>query len=311
MGKLYELVKFRNRLADSVASLTLTPAVQSKVEVLNVIKNTTYEADSVTKLNHLIDEYQTVAVLGQSVLDKVSQAVNTVNQEIDTLARTMFTSADYLKDFSELNISHDLPIKFEIENLIGSKISYYADWHYPALQLTPRYRKWTDFMAACDPMYFTHHSMQTLTEFITVFPDQYQRRARLYEVANRDFTQLPQNQFGFVLCWDMFNQLSIDKVEEYIKAIFPLLRPGGMFMFSYANCDLESIAYRAETNANAYASCRLIKAIVEKYGYEIVEVTDLPTDDAFNTHVSWMEVRKPGVLKTLKAQIAMGEICLK
>jgi SAM-dependent methyltransferase len=118
-------------------------------------------------------------------------------------------------------------------------------------------------------------------------------------------------QFGFVLCWDNFNHLSLDKIEKYIREVWKLLRPGGSFIFNYNNCDLEGPAYRVECHAGSYASAIWLTKLLNAIGYEITALHDDETGDAFNTHISWVEIKKPGVLKTVKAAQAMAQIIVK
>ena len=98
----------------------------------------------------------------------------------------------------------------------------------------------------------------------------YQSRLRIYEITNEDFSILPQNQFGFVLCWEIFNFLSLEKIEQHIRQVFDLLRPGGVFMFSYNNCDIYSIARVAESRDISYAQDDLLKNLCLNIGYEII-----------------------------------------
>ena len=148
-------------------------------------------------------------------------------------------------------------------------------------------------------------------DIIKEYPQLYQNRLRLYEIVDRNFSKLPQAQFSFVLCWDYFNYLSLVFVEKYIREVYCLLRPGGHFMFSYTNCDLAGPALRAESLACAYASSRWLKKLCVEIGYEISDLKDFDTGDAFNTHVSWAILKKPGDLVTVKAAQAMAEIINK
>jgi hypothetical protein len=107
------------------------------------------------------------------------------------------------------------------------------------------------------------------------------------------------------------NYLSIEKVETYVRQAWNLLRPGGCFMFSYSNCDLAGTTLRAESWACAYANSRWLKKLCNEIGYEISELKDFETGDAFNTHVSLAILKKPGKLTTVKAAQAMAQIIYK
>jgi SAM-dependent methyltransferase len=192
-----------------------------------------------------------------------------------------------------------------------SKITQYSDWHYPALQINPRSKKWIDPMVAGDPLYLTHSNISIVNDMIKEYPELYQNRLRLYEIVDRDFSKLPMAQFGFVLCWDNFNHLSLDKIEKYIREVWKLLHPGGHFIFSYSNCDLEGPALRAECHAGSYASASWLTTLLNAIGYEITALHNDETGDAFNTHISWADIKKPGDLKTVKVAQAMAQLIAK
>jgi len=139
------------------------------------------------------------------------------------------------------------------------------------------------------------------------YPEIYQRRLRLYD----NFNQLPKNQFGFVLAWNFLNFLTFDQIEHYLRTVWDLLRPGGLFIFNYNNCDLDRIAKLSESHSKSYASGRRLRLLINTVGYETVTFEDNPTDDEVFTHICWAEIRKPGTLHTVKLQQAAGKILPK
>jgi SAM-dependent methyltransferase len=152
---------------------------------------------------------------------------------------------------------------------------------------------------------------------IDKYPDSYKRKARLYIIKNRDFSILPQNQFGFILCWDNFDYLTYDIIQKYLQEAFRLLRPGGIFMFSYTNCDLELSALKVDHQIAAYCSSGWLLKSLEEIGYEVINLVDCngPTYDPNlglqEYPISWAEVRKPGKLTTVKRAQAQGLVLKK
>ena len=310
MGKLYDLVKLRNTLVDKMDSLSLTPDIQGKIQILNSIVNQNKTVDDVDLIENFKDDFDRLVIENQKIINSLNTTVDIINQDIDNCALELFDDA-YCRTFSEEFIKQILSITPEIESWIKSKITQYSDWHYPALQINPRSKKWIDPMVAGDPLYLTHNNIAMVKDIIKEYPTVYQGRLRLYQIIDRDFSTLPQGQFGFVLCWDNFNYLSLDKIEKYIKEVWKLLRPGGGFIFSYNNCDIESIALKIEKQSGSYASANWLNKLFNEIGYDIIAMRDDKTDDTFNTHVSWIEVKKPGVLTTIKAHQAMAQITVK
>ena len=294
--------------------LSLEKPIQDKIETLEKTKRIfSVQDDFCTKT---INDFLSIKQQGQEIIDNIVKKISVLDLEIDIVATSLFDTNEYRNNFNEEQIQgpefkNNLIVSTELESIIVSKITEYSDWHYPALQISPRSKKWIDPMVSADPLYLTHYNINLVKEIIKSYPDLYQNRLRLYEIIGRDFSKLPQAQFSFVLCWDYFNYLSSMFVEKYIKDIYHLLRPGGCFMFSYTNCDLAGSALRAESWACAYASSRWLKKLCDEIGYEICDLKDFDTGDAFNTHVSWAILKKPGDLVTVKAAQAMAEIINK
>jgi hypothetical protein len=314
MSKLYDLVEFRNHLIDQLDHLSLDKSIQDKIESLEKTKR--IFTQHAGYCDQTIKDYLLLQQQSQTAINSIREQISVLDLEIDNVATSLFDTNEYRNNFNEeqiqgLEFKNNLIVSTELESIIVSKITEYSDWHYPALQINPRSKKWIDPMVAADPLYLTHCNLTFVKEIIKPYPDLYQNRLRLYEIVDRNFSKLPQAQFSFVLCWDYFNYLSSDVVEKYIREVHSLLHPGGRFMFSYTNCDLAGSALRAESLACAYASARWLKKLCDEIGYEISDLKDFDTDDAFNTHVSLAILKKPGTFNTVKAAQAIAEIKYK
>ena len=314
MGKLYDLVEFRNYLVDQIDYLSLKKSIEDRIEILKKTKR--IFPQHTDYCDRTIKDYLLLEQQSQATINGIREQISKLDSEIDDVSVATFNNDEYRNNFHENQIqgpefNNSLILSAESESAIISKITEYSDWHYPALQINPRNKKWIDSMVAADPLYLTHYNISLVKELIKPYPDLYQNRLRLYEITDRNFSKLPQAQFSFVLCWDYFNYLSLVFVEKYIREVYCLLRPGGHFMFSYTNCDLAGPALRAESLACAYASSRWLKKLCIEIGYEISDLKDFDTGDAFNTHVSLAILKKPGDITTVKAAQAIAEIINK
>jgi len=310
MGKLHDLVKFRNDLLEEINSLDLSSNIENKVNILNKIISNNNSINT-SNLVNFKNDFNKLVEENQKILDKIKDNINNINQNINDCVSELFFNDTYKTLFSEEHIIQNFYHLPEIETWIESKITQYCDWHYPAIQIRPRSKRWIDNMVVADPLYLTHSDISIIDNMIKEYPEIYRNRLRLYEIIDRDFSILPQAQFSFVLCLDNFNYLSLDKIEKYIREVWLLLRPGGSFIFSYNNCDITEIAYRIECYAGSYASASWLIKLLNEIGYEIITLHDFKTGDAFNTHVSLAEIKKPGELKTVKAHQALAQILIK
>lgn len=193
----------------------------------------------------------------------------------------------------------------EILQDIERRIGKYSIWQYPTLEIGCRDGEWTRFLVAGDPLYITDHYRDFLESTTEQFTPEYQNRIRKYLTKDADLSMLPQKQFGFVFCWNFLNYRSMDTIKEYLKSVKELLRPGGTFMFSYNNGDIPKCAGYVESMWMSYIPKRMLLPLCESLGFEIAAAPDY---DETGTAISWVELRKPGTLRSLKKQQVLGEI---
>ena len=73
-------------------------------------------------------------------------------------------------------------------------------------------------------------------------------------------------------------------------------------MFSYNNGDLPAAAEYAERYYMTYMPKSLLAPMCEMIGFDIVDTHD------FEPALSWIEIKKPGTLITVKAHQVLGTI---
>jgi len=317
MHELSNLVKFRNDLAERVNELTLTADIEQRVKILNSIKNINPDVPINGVFDQYLQEYKELEGRNQMIVDSLISEVGAISQRIDELAKQLFDTDANRSLFEESKIYQTMSASKEQFEIVDTQIGSYCDWHYPGLILYPRDKKWISSATANDPLYIVYNSQvlgcdyTSLLKLMDDFSDSYKSRLRVYSIETTDFSKLPQNQFGFVLLWDWLTYLSFDRFEEYFQQIYKLLKPGGNCMFSYNNCNLPGSAKRAELNSASYATANMVKQAVERIGFKVIKSHDLATGDAFFTHISWMEIQKPGTLTTVKAHQALAQIVEK
>jgi hypothetical protein len=309
MAKFSELVKFRNDLIASIEHLQLDSAVNEKIAELTKVKKINPNIDN-NQIDSYMQEFSQLLDANKKIIDKVRQEVLSTTLEIDQLASSLFNTDEQRDTFTLSRVNQLLELPDEQTEYITNRIGSYCDWLYPSLIVYPREKKWLlSTVVSSDPLYLMQHNSVELKYLIEDFSEVYKNRLRCYTTNN--FSKLPQEQFRFVLLWDFLNYISFDQFKFYLKEIFNLIRPGGGFMFSYNNCDLHEPAKLAESNDNSYANARIVKTLVETIGFEIIKFEDLATGNALTTHISWVELRKPGQLVTVKSHQALAQIITK
>lgn len=303
--KLSELIELKNRLQAAYNTSHIKEEADRLVTSLGHIRNS---------LDN--DYHQRIAVLS-SDLNKIESVlavnqqyyqdtIDKIDHEIGLIARKM------------LGENYDLEIKFDIvenirkgrnmhmnddvRSLVQQRLKNYTDWRFPALEIGCRDGEWTKFMVAADPLYLVDIDREFLESAIKDFPEAYQGRIRTYVAKDWDLSMLPQGQFGFIFCWNYLNYRGLESFKEYIKSAMRLLRPGGTFMFSYNNGELVAGAGHAENYFMTYIPKSMLVSLIYSLGFEIIDTKD------YEPAVSWVEIRKPGELNTIKASQTLGKI---
>jgi SAM-dependent methyltransferase len=175
--------------------------------------------------------------------------------------------------------------------IIQQRLKLYTNWQHPGMILRPAHEHMKD-LVACDPMYFVDTSNEMLDLTQSWFTPEYQNRLRRYVieeyVEKPFFANLPKQSFGLIYSFHFFNFRPWTILQQYLKECFDLLRPGGVLVFTYNNCDIANRVGIVEHYGACYTPGRLVKDYVDKLGYE----TLYSFDDKSGT--SWVELRRPG-----------------
>ena len=303
--KLSELVDLRERLK---SAFYLDPVLASVDNLrLNIsLVNQNVAENYSGMLDLLVKDYRDLRSAVTAPSDRVHAIIDEINKEISS------KSSHFFLDNYELELNYEDPdnirrvrvmyIPAQVQQEIEGRIALYASWKYPGLEIGCRDGEWTRHLVASDPLYMTDMHQSFLDNAIKDYAPEYQRRVRQYLIKDGDYGILPQNQFNFIFSWNYFNYRSLDTVKQTLKQIYNLLRPGGVFMFSYNNGDLPAGAAYAESYFMSYIPKSMLIPACQQMGFEIVYTQD------HEPAVSWVEIRKPGELTTVKGHQAMGII---
>lgn len=307
---LYDLVYLKSELEKVMCDDTLTAPLQQLRDRLIHLQQEVPEMSPEHReyLNGVIAHYEHVIELATQPMTDMTdmpEFIKTVNQNIRHIVHELFTNNYELEKTPSLEyIRHNRKILVgaDVEQAIKQKILLYTDWRYPALEIGCRDGEWTKYLVAADPLYVVDQHGEFLDSTCQTFTPEYQRRLRCYCVRDHDLSELPEHQFSFVFSWGMFNYLSMESTKSYLTQVFQLLRPGGVFMFSYNDGDTPAGASMAERFAQTYLPKSFLTALSQSLGFDIVNAVDM------GPNVSWLEIKKPGELSTVKAHQVLGEI---
>jgi SAM-dependent methyltransferase len=303
--KLSELVDLRERLK---ASFFLDPVLAS---IDNLRLNLGIASQGASEeysgmLNDLIKDYRDIRTAVLTPTERVQQIIDAINAEINAKSSAFFLN-NYeeelrYEDPNNIRKIRVMYIPSHAQQEIESRIALYSSWKYPALEIGCRDGEWTRFLVASDPLYLTDEHQAFLDTALASYAPEYQRRVRPYLINNDEYGILPQKQFNLVFSWNHFNYKTFESVKKILRQVYNLLRPGGVFMFSYNNGDLPAGAAYAENYFMSYIPRSMLIPACQQLGFEVVHAQD------HEPAVSWLELRRPGELFTVKGHQAMGVI---
>lgn len=308
-----DLIKFHDDLNEKINSLTLGQSITDSCKELDTIissNGSVIEFVAHEKIQHAVQQINQFNTQFEEIKNQLLTAINDIHQQIDLLSPTIHTSVDvpYKKQFkvADNDIYSNLIISTEISHCLRSRIHQISDWHFPGMQLGCRNAEYTAELVACDPLYLCDFEQRSIDHVSGQFNDIYNRRLRKYLIADHQLGHLPQNQFGFVFSWMFFNFIDLDNLQLYLLELIKTLRPGGVLMFSYNNGDMIESARIFESGMMSFIPKRKLLSVCRDIGFDIIDSFDFSNSDNQIKTISWIELRKPGQLSTIKRSQAQG-----
>jgi SAM-dependent methyltransferase len=311
--KLSDIVKYLNHLQTLSVSGAMVESMKEVTKITHIVQHNEIQIDDQTDtlisiqqdLEESLKQYeQTLTRLKQGVQLLIEQyehkyfADSTDNYQ-QGMRRD--TSAQILARIPNIDSHSGI--------LLESRSKTHANWQFPGMIIRPAHNLWIEGLVALDPMYLVDTHSDLFAPVNTLFTPEYRRRLRYYVIeeytSDRIFWNLPQEQFGVVYAFNYFNFKPWEVVKQYLDEVFVLLRPGGSFLFDFNDCDNWRAVGLTEHHYCCYTPGRLLRKHVLDLGYEIVN------DHQTQTGPSWIEIRKPGILDSIRGAQALASIFKK
>ena len=286
--KLSELVAFRNRLEE----LPVSAAERVAQDKLDVLMHQIAEQEK-----HWFQESYRVFEAAEDC-EKTPQ---------------IFRGRTVIGTMSEKSILHsrkDTGAKsertIESENTLRARLSAYADWRWPGMIIRPGLEDFIENMVGSDPVYIIDREHDLLQPCLDRFPQAYQNRLRSYTTNDWSdqpiLSKIPNNQFGVCLACNVFNYRPLEIIRRYLEEIYTKLRPGGVLLMTYNDCDLAQAVMLAEQRFASYTPGYLIRDLTQNVGFEL---TYTWSDGGPSV---WLELCKPGQLISNRGGQALAKI---
>jgi SAM-dependent methyltransferase len=303
--KLQELVSLRNELQKAIdLSVIRDELAKNSTNLVNL--TSTSDPEYGTAIEEIAEQHSKIITYLEADTQRVQQLINEINLDIHSLSSKFFEE-NYQTELRYTNPENIRKVRVMripegVDLLLKNRINIHSTWKYPALEIGCRDGEWTKHLVASDPLYIADIHNDFFDSTCSQFTPEYQARIRKYLIQDYKIYGLPKNQFGFIFSYNFFNYLSFDSIKQYLKQSFDWLRPGGSMIFTYNNADLPAAAALAESYFMTYVPKSMLVPMCESMGYEVVMAQD------FEPSTSWIEIRKPGILKTVKAHQVMCKI---
>jgi hypothetical protein len=235
---------------------------------------------------------------------------DTYRDDYGILRRGADKNIEAMRDTALNGILSRVPeLSDEAKELQIGRVRRYTDWHYPAMIIHPGNSELIHHMVSTDPLYIIDEHRQLLQPALNKFPDAYQRRLRPYVIQeNPDqsiLDKIPNEQFLSCLVYNFFNYKPLDVIRQYLTEIYTKLRPGGVLLMTFNDCDRGAAVELVEQNFACYTPGYLIRSLAETVGYQ--------QGFEFNNGGpwTWIELHKPGKLTTMRGGQVMAKIMPK
>jgi SAM-dependent methyltransferase len=303
---LYDLVTLKKSLLEAYDNSAIQEEILRLKTKIDNIKNQANVSDAHLEYVNQLADYHTalidqVKVPEQAFIDKIRE----IDDKISDVSHQLFAGNYELEErdggIENIRTYRQLTMPEEVEDIVKQRIGLHTSWQYPALEIGCVEGKWTELLVAADPLYVMDKYQEFLDATDDRFPDGYSRKLRKYQLVDYNFDALPSGQFGFIFSWSHFNYVSLDTITEVLKKVKSLLRPGGVFMFSYNDGDTPDGAGMAENFAQSYIPQSILVPTCLALGYEVTR------SFSERQNISWLEIKQPGTLSTVKAHPVLGK----
>jgi len=309
--KLSKLVAYLN-LLDSLDVATECDLATGKLANITHVVNEhsdvhTSFADNISKS---FEELQCSIVKFSNSVEHLRQELRTEIQNRDVeylqLSEDFRAGGGMKYDSTELILNRRMRIDPKDDDILRSHLRNLTDWRLPGMIIRPGLETFIEDMVPLDPLYVVDHNLELMAPAVSKFTPEYQQRLRKYVIddtqSGKMLNQLPDNQFGVIFAYHFFNHKPLELVCRYLTEFYAKLRPGGCAIVTYNNCDLAHGVIRAEHTWMLYTPKRLVLEHAYRLGFELVFDHDGAGD------VSWLELRKPGDLDSIRGGQTLAKI---
>jgi hypothetical protein len=307
---LKDIVAYINLLDSLSIHAETQETVRLLDSVLHVVGNHSIQLDSYGK--NLRQNFSSIVEGVDEFSNTLAQLKQRLHHLVVEYEPQYFTESKRVFDHempfesTEYILNRRLGIDEHSNILLRSHLRNLSDWRIPGMIIRPGRDTFVEDLVPMDPLYLVDQHQDLIQPSVSKFTPEYQRRLREYVITDRTdqpiMAALPQGQFGLVFAYNYFNYKPIEIVRRYLSEIYALLRPGGVLIMTYNNCDRAQGVGLAERNFMCYTPERYIRQHAESVGFESTFSHNGAGD------LSWLEFGRPGEIASLRGGQTLARI---
>jgi hypothetical protein len=262
----------------------------------------------------------------QNILENLSGLQNDLNkfklemkQYISTFEQPYHIMSEEIYKKSQLNVhirhsiakNNNLLYNHDIRGKFFGCIKKYVSYTESCLQIAPVLGDMTDELVALDPLYLADNNIDMFNEvkINKLWNPIYQKRLRYYLIDDEEedpLHQLPKNQIGLIVAVDWFNFKPMRIIEKYLASMMSVLRPGGVAVFTFNNCNYPKAVDKVNEMQYCYTNGNTLREFCKSIGYNVLSSYNGEPDITLST--SWLEIQKPGSRTSIRGGQNLGAI---
>jgi len=248
----------------------------------------------------------------KNYIQSIQEQISTLEEDYYKQSLKVYTDQTVLEEYHSI-MSQTFFLEEDTREYLERRLDKYTNWIYPGLQISPIFggKDLTDAMVSLDPLYLVDYQQTLVNEITKQYNLTYRHRLRSYIMKRYDsnntkqilFPKLPIEQFGFILACNFMDKFPLPVIEAYLLEIFNLLRPGGVMLFTFNDCDIPHNIQLVEQGYRPYTPGKEVRKLIKKLGYEILN------HHSESYGIAWFEIKKPGEIKSSRGGQPLGKIC--
>lgn len=192
------------------------------------------------------------------------------------------------------------PTDFEFKHFY-TQVKQYNNWQYPGLVFGAKNSSLIKSFIGLEPIYIVERYKEYYDLLKEKFPHSFVRKIRFY---NLDCIHLlPPDSIGVAAIFNEFNFLPWDIISVVLTKISKSIRPGGVIIFNYNNCDTARGFAEFENWSMTYTTPKMFIEFMSRFDFNLIN-NYTSSRETF----SFMTFQKSGHAPLIKKSPSIGYI---